>query len=516
MSLETIITNTEVSFKDFLFKNKRNRAILWIAAMAIVIQFSVFRYFYPFASYIHGDSFSYLHAANENLSINTYMVGYSNFLRLISVFTKSDTILVAFQYILVQGAALFFLFTLFYFHPASKVVQILLLSFTTLNPLFLHMANLVSSDCLFLAISFIWLTFLLWIIFQPSSNILICHAVVLFIAFTLRYNALIYPFISMAVIILSKQTAKRKIWGTVAGLLLCGWFVGFTTYKYKKLTGYWQYSPFSGWQWANNAMYAYRYVDSTERKPVAKKFQSLDNMIRQYFDSTKDTKRFPVENIMASTFYMWSPGMPLMKYRDSLFKKDTSAGELKKWASMGPFYKEYGIYIIKKYPLHFLRYFIWPNANKYYAPPIEFLDSYNSGKSTVTEQARKWFNYSSINVKTRMKSKETFILDFYTILSGVINVVMLIMLLYYLTLKGWKHRTTFRKIVLLGGTIWLLNAGFTIFASSPALRFQSFPILLTVISSLLLVDWLWAIAMNTKITNAKKDPNNLFKGELSV
>ncbi|MBO9565799.1 MAG: hypothetical protein J7621_23685, partial [Niastella sp.] len=60
--------------------------------MALVIQFSIFKYLYPFASFIHGDSFSYLQAANENLSINTYMVGYSNFLRLFSVFTKSDTI----------------------------------------------------------------------------------------------------------------------------------------------------------------------------------------------------------------------------------------------------------------------------------------------------------------------------------------------------------------------------------------------------------------------------------------
>ncbi|MBO9203281.1 MULTISPECIES: hypothetical protein [Niastella] len=294
---------------------------------------------------------------------------------------------------------------------------------------------------------------------------------------------------------------KTKLTAVTTGILLCGWFIGFTTYKFKDLTGYWQYSPFSGWQWANNAMYAYRYVNISERKPVPPRYAALDKMICQYFDSTRDTKKFPVESAMASTFYMWSAGMPLMKYRDSLFKNDTSASELKKWASMGPLYNDYGVYIIKQYPLHFARYFLWPNANKYYAPPIEFLETYNSGQNTVTKQAKNWFAYKSTKVKTRFKDKYVTVLNFYPILSGIINLVMLILLLYYFTLKGWKHNPKFNKIILLSATLWLLNAGFTIGASSPALRFQSFPILTTTISTLLLIDWLWAVAMKDRKYN---------------
>lgn len=490
MSQETIIAYTEVSFKDFLFKNKRNRTILWFAAVAIVIQFAVFKYFYPFASFIHGDSFSYLKAADQNLIINTYMIGYSKFLRLFSVFAKSDYILVAFQYLFLQLSSLFLLFTIFIFYKVSKATEIILLCFMTLNPLYLHLANLISSDGFFLAISFTWFTLLLWIINRPSNKLILWHAIVLLIAFTIRYNAMIYPFIAAVAFFLSKLTIRQKITGFGLSIMLCVMFIGYTMYLYKSLTGYWQYSPFSGWQLANNAMYTYRYVNKANRKPVPKNFQRLDQMVREYFDSTRDTKRFFIEKLQASTFYMWSPGLPLMKYRDNLYKADTSATELKKWASMGPIYKSYGIYIIKEYPMHFLQYFVWPNTSKYYAPPIEFLEHYNSGRSDVSKQAKEWFGYKSKTIKTRFDNNKVRILDFYPILSGIINVSMAFLFLCYLFLKGWQYNIICYKGLLLGSILWFFNAGFTIFASSAALRFQAFPVFLTAIYVTLILDWM--------------------------
>jgi hypothetical protein len=483
--------------------------ILILAVGAILVQLLIFKYFYPYASYIHGDSFSYLKAAHYNLDVNTYMVGYSRFLRLFSVFTKSDTMLVAFQYLFMQTSILFLLFSIFYFYRPGRVVQIVLLCFMVFNPLFLHLANLISSDGFFLALSVIWFTLLLWILHRPSKEIILVNAIVLFIAFTVRYNALIYPFISAGAILLSRVPRSLKFAGIGVGMLLCGLFVFYTSYKYKKITGYWQYSPFSGWQFANNAMYAYRYVDSAKRKPVDEKFKVLDNMIREYFDSTRDVKKHPQETLMASTVYMWTPGMSLFKYRDQLFKKkDSTASELKKWASMGSFYKEYGLHIIKKYPFHFARYFIWYNAMKYYAPPVEFLEHYNSGKNDVLPIAQNWFDYNSTTVSTRMKSKEVWILGFYPILSGIINVIMLCVLICYLSLKGWQTKNNFRIGILMGGTVWLLNAGFTIIASSAALRFQSFPLLITIIFASLLLDWLWSIA-NTRQETTKSEDSSL-------
>jgi hypothetical protein len=506
MNQETTISAIEISFNDFLFKSNRNRTVLYFAAAAIVVQFSIFKYLYPYASYIHGDSFSYLNAAFQNLNINTYMIGYSRFLRLFSVFSQSDLVLTAFQYLLIHASALFLLFTIFYFYKPGKIIQYILLVFMVFNPLFLHLANLVSSDCMFAGLSITWFAILLWLIHRPFKYILIWQAIILVIVFSIRYNALIYPAIAALAFRLSPLPWRKKWSGIGLGLLLCGLLVTYTSYHYKRLTGYWQYSPFSGWQMANNAMYAYRYVDSAARKPVPPKYQTLDNMIRQFFDSTHDTKRFPSETAMASTVYMWTPWMPLMKYRNNLFKKskDTTASELKKWSSMGPFYKSYGTYIIKQYPWHFIRYFLYPSARKYYAPPVEFLQQFNSGKTSVPDIVKNWFNYKSTKIKTRMKSPKTWILNFYPILSGIINVLMLFGLLYYILLKGWQYNRIFHKTIILAGAVWLLNAGFTISASSAALRFQSFPILLSTTFSLLLVDWMTQIIKIMKMHQNKQ------------
>lgn len=494
MSERIVLSTTEISFKDFLLRDKRNRTILWIAAVAIVIQFVVFKYLYPYASYIHGDSFTYLKIAYDNLDIEKYMVGYPRFLRLFSVFTTSDTALVAFIYLIIQTSTYFLLFTLFYFYNPSIVVQRILLVFMVLNPLYLHLANLVSSDGFFLALSLIWFTLLIWTIHRPSKKILIAHAIVLFISFTVRYNSLIYPFISLGAFWLARFPLRWKIIGLGIAGGLCGLFVINTSLKFKQLTGQWQYSPFSGWQLANNAMYAYKYVDSAQRKPVAKKFERLDLMVRQYYDASRNEHPHPQEFVPASTIYMWTPFLPLWKYTDSLFRSDPKANEIKKWSSMGPQFKEYGIQIIRRYPLHFVRYFLWPNAQKYYAPPVEFLGQYNSGKDSVAMIAQVWFKYNGPKVYTRVKDNKVRILNFYPILSGLINAVMLCSLVCYIVLQGWKQKGNFRIGILMGGIVWLLNAGFTIFASSAALRFQSFPLMLTTIFSLFLMDWLCSIA----------------------
>lgn len=504
MDATTIPANT-VSFRDFLFKDKRNRTILILAAVAVVIQWAVFKYFYPFASYIHGDSFAYIKAADQNLSPNTYLIGYSKFLRLISIFSRSDFSVTALQYLLIELSTLTLLFTTFFFYKPGKITQYFLLCFMVFNPLFLHLANLISSDGFFLALSMIWLTSLVWIIHRPSKNSIFWHAIVLFLAFTVRYNAMIYPIISLLAFYLSKATLKQKIIGFTLAITTCLLFVITTSYQYKRITGQWQYSPFSGWQMANNAMYAYRYVDSANRKPVEKKYTELDNMIREYFDSTRNIFKYPHEALMASTVYMWTKRLTLYKYQDRLFINDTISSDYKKWASMGPFYKDYGLYIIKQYPSYYARYFLWPNANKYYAPPIEFLESYNSGRDTVTNIAKNWFGYKSNNVYSRLSENNVWTLNFYPILSGIVNLIMLCSLICYIIQKGWKHTTYFNSFLILCSSLWIVNAVFTIFASSAALRFQSFPILLTTTCAVLMIDWMVQLMkkMNTELKNSK-------------
>jgi hypothetical protein len=499
------------TFAQFLFHNKRNRIILLLGAVAIVIQFAIFKYLYPFANYIHDDSFVYLETAYENLTINTYPIGYSKFLRLVSVFAKPDLVLVSLQYLLIQCSTFFLLFTIFYFYKARRVTQAVLFCFMIFNPLFLHVGNMVSSDAIFLALSITWFTLLLWIIYNPSNKIIYWHAVVLFLAFTVRYNALIYPFITLFAFGLSKLSLRKKVFGLGLSLLLIGWFVGLSMFQYKKLTGYWQFSPFSGWQWANNAMNVYREVDSADREPVPLQFRALDNRIRNFFDTHPN-----LGVVKATPAFMWTQHFPLMQYRDSLHKKDMSATELKKWASMGPFYNSYGKYIIKKYPLHFLRHFVLPNSRKYFVPPLEYLENYNWGYPIVPESAVKWFGYTNNQVKARTKNGSLWTLEYYPFLVSIINMTLFLMLLSYLLLKGWQYNPTFNKIILLVGFFWIAYAGFNIFAAPTVLRYQAFPSALGVTFSLLLIDWMARLMQHLKLQNQQQKPDSEYSQKAIV
>lgn len=499
------------SFSQFLFYNRWNRPIQYGAATAVIIQLAIFKYLYPFANYIHGDSFSYLQAADQNLTIHFYPIGYSKFLRLVSVFAKPDWVLVSIQYLMIECSALFLLFTIFYFYKVGRVTQVILFCFMIFNPLFLHLGNMVSSDGVFLSLSMTWFALLLWIICNPSNKIIGWHAIVLFLAFTVRYNALIYPFIAMVAFGSSIMQIRKKIAGLGFAFLLIGWFVGLTMFQYKKLTGYWQFSPFSGWQWANNAMYAYREVDTANRKPVPKKFRSLDNMIRNFYDSNPN-----LQVPEAGTAYMWRLLFPLMQYNDRFKANDTSVSNFIKWAGKGPLYSSYGRYIIKKYPWYFLRNFVWPNAQKYFAPPVEYLEYYNWNFPTVPESAVKWFGYRNNRVRTRMKNGTAWVLQPYPYFVSITNLILLLMFLSYILLKGWQFNTPFNKCFLLAGFVWITYAGFNITAASAALRFQAFPVILSATFSLLLIDWLALFVQHLKRQSQQQKQESEYSQKASI
>ena len=475
--------------------------MLIVASAAIVLQFIVFKILYPYAGFIDGDSYVYLQSAFLNLDINTYPVGYSKFLRLFSVFTKSDTALVAFQYLFIQASALFFIFSLFYIFNPKRSAKWLVFFFVVFNPLFLYLSNYVSSDSIFLGQSLIWFTLLLWIIRSPTLKLAIIHAVILLLAFSVRYNALYYPLIAALAFTLSSQRLRVKLLDIGMSIVLILCFITYTSNKYKSYLGFTQFTPFTGWQMANNALYAYRYVDSSHRKTPPVQFREIDKMVTTYFDTTRDIRKHPDEMWMASTVYMWSPFSPLQRYMNSKFKHDSIAPREKKWASMSPFFKSYGEYIIKQYPLQFAEFYLWPNLQKYYAPPIEFLSSYNSGEDSVHAIAQVWFGFSTNRVRTAFKSLKVSALNFLPIFSGVMNVIFIVGFLSFYILNGFRQPDKSQsKIMLLGFTLWIVNFGFSVFASPVTLRYQSFPILVFTAFSILLLDYIVKLAFSTKQT----------------
>ncbi|MGO4288238.1 hypothetical protein [Chitinophaga sp. RAB17] len=308
--------------------------------------------------------------------------------------------------------------------------------------------------------------------------------------FTIRYNALYYPVIQGISLLIARRKILMKTAGMLLSLALIGCFVQFTSSRYQKLTGIYQFTPFTGWQMANNALYAYRYVDSAHVKKVPKRLQKIDKMVRTYFDTTRDVKKNPQEMLIASTVYMWAPNSPLSLYMNDQFKGDSLASSLKRWATVAPLLKDYGSFLIQQYPQQFIKYYLLPNALKYYAPPVEFLEYYSTGVDSVDNTTEVWFDYSSKKIKTRFKDFKVTVLNFFPVFTGTMNVVLLFSIISFILLRGYKEYPYLKQGLILVIALWLVNFGFSVFASPIALRFQLFPIIISTSFSFLLIEFL--------------------------
>lgn len=468
----------ENSFFKYLWTNRWNKAYLALALCVYILQFFIFKTKYPFANYMP-DSYSYLEAASSNADVNMWPVAYSKFLRLISVFTHSDKILVGIQFIFMQAATLFFLFSFLYFLRPGKVAKTVLMVFVILNPVPLYIANYVSADALFIGLSLLWASTLVWMIWSPRPWQLWVHAILLLACFTVRYNAIYYPPISLLTIFLTRQRWAWRLGGTVVFGLLLLYSLSFTSQKMKEISGTRQFSAFGGWQLANNALYMYQHIPAAERKQVPARFTKLEKMVRQHMDTLQKVK-FTHEDSTNSFFYLWSGRGPLIQYLKEEYKNDSITPYFKRWASEGPLYLGYAQFLVQSYPLQFLQYFMVPNAIKLAVPPTEFLGTYNMGGDSVGRLAKDWFQYKSQKVKDHNNKTDTiWLTEWYPIFTTMASLLFIIHLVGLFVFGSLKNQSkNFIKTLIIITSLLVLNAGFSIFSSPIVLRYQVFPILL--------------------------------------
>jgi hypothetical protein len=482
---------------DYLWKDRHNRAWWIVGIFAFLLEFVFFKFRYPFANYMP-DSYSYLEAASNNADVNMWPVAYSKLLRLISVFTHSDKIVVGLQYLFLQCSSLVFLFSLLYWLKPGRGVKTILLLFVLLNPLPLYIANYISADALFIGLSLLWLITLIWIIYKPRPWLIFVHALLLLACFTVRYNAIYYPFIAILAFLLSRQSWKTKLSGVVLSLLLIGMSYFYTSQKMKTVTGYSQYSAFGGWQLANNALYMYQHIPAAERGPVPPRFAGLEAMVRQHMDTLRKVK-FSHDDSANSYFYLWSGRGPLIQYLERQYKKDSTTPYFKRWASQGPLYGSYAMYLIGKYPLQFAENWLLPNSVKYAVPPTEFLGTYNMGGDSVRKLAKDWFNYKSQKVQQHGKKKKTddsiAATEWYPVFGSMANILLIMGLIgvVFVGAVKWKEYGLVQLLAIVTA-FWLLNSAFSIFASPVVLRYQVFPLFVAFSVGALLIERIWRLA----------------------
>jgi hypothetical protein len=484
-------TVTTQPFSQWLTEDKENKRLLWFSVIIMAVSFGWLKFMYPYPNFMPPDSYSYLEAAYKNEFINQWPIGYSKFLRLVSVFSRSHLVLVVLQYLLLMTSVLYLLFTIRYIFAPGKWLFRGLLAVSVVNPLLSHIANFVSSDCLFAALSLVWFTQLLWMIHQPRLRLFLFHAVILLLAFTVRYSALWYPFISIAIIILTGFIPKRIKWlgiGSIVTLLLI--FIGCTQYEYQKKTGTIQYAAFGGWQMTANALYAYAHAKPVDLENVSYEFHDLHAAVNHHMDSLQKLSNRPDEDFIG--YYLSDLHSPLVTYGKQQRQKDSiKKTYFQAWAAMGPLYGAYGRWLIKEHPGLYLKHFAWPNLVRYYNPPMSFMGVYNLYNTKVDSIAMTWFNWKNNQLPSRLADKKIYTMSYIQTLLTIINPLFIASILLFLCFSGLKQCSkTSKHLLICMLLVWFGNCIFSVVSAPTELRYQIFPVVITLPFCILFMSWI--------------------------
>jgi hypothetical protein len=454
------------SFLSFILADNRNRLLAGIYLLAILIKIVLFKYFYPHADYTP-DTDTYILPAISNLNVDWWPVGYSKFLRLFHFLTDSETALVVFQYLFLELSMLLFYLSFSFIVKDDSYLRKIVFPFLLINPLFLYLSNYIISDSLFTALSLCWFTLLLWIIYKPSIGLLLAHGIILGLAVTVRYNAMVYPLIALVIIIMIKTKWWYKLIAILLPVLLISLFVFFTINQTYKRTGIKKFSPFGSWQLANNALYSFPYVPyDTIGVPASCKL--LDKITYQVckspdFDLKKATPR-------KEAYFMWEDKSPLIVLQN-LYITKWQLDNFSSRVAVAEIYDDYGAYLIKKHPAAFIKYFIAPNLLNYFSPDLEMINQNNRYKYHITLSNKTWLreskrkdNLNAINIQDK-------VLFIFPILFFPLHLFLLEETLRYLyNTRKQKERAS--KLLLLLWSYLLINFGFSVIAAPINFRYQ--------------------------------------------
>lgn len=458
--------------------------------------FVCFKLFFPFPNF-SPDSITYIDAAIQNDSLTLWPIGYSKFLQLIHSITKKDIFLTCIQYLLLEISIAFLILSIHSFFKINKILLIGLFLILSINPLIFHLSNFIGSDAVFTAISIIWSTHLLWSLKNPFSTIqLIVHSIIVFIAFTFRYNAIYYPIFSVAILLWRRNQIKQKLLGISIILIPVILFSINNILLYHKQVGIGMLNAFGGWQMASNALNAYSHSIKIKPEEVPNRFRRLHELTNQHFDSLNQLKIRP--DTLIGTYYLWENKAPLRQYIILKHKVDNPSKPLtfKEWAIVSPLYFSYGIWVIKRNPLQFINYFLLPNFKYYFIPPPEYLQIYNMQKDSVDPIIQSWFNYPNNKIHPVIRRGFIPYIPIFQVIAGIINLMYIVSLLGWIIMDGYKLCAPFFRIALLLATLILVsNFIFSISASAIVLRYQVFPLIISVTFEVIIINSIFQTAL---------------------
>jgi len=492
---DSIVPTAKMSLWGFVWKEKVNRKYLVIAIIATLIEFAIFKSQYPFPDFF-SDSYSYLYAAYAHLDLNIWPIGYSKFLYYFHCITHSDVGLIATQYFLLVLGALYFFYTWLFFVNPGKNSRNIMYIFLFFNPLFLYISNYVNSDPLFASVSLFWFTELIWVIYRPKWYRIFTQGLLLFLCFTIRNNAYYYPFVAIIAFLISNRGYWYKLVGCLMAPILILPFILHTQAVAKQMTGTSQYSLFTGWQLANNALYMYEHIEVDSNKLSTKGLKEINNLSGKFYSGYRNRNfdAFLYDN--EGNFFIQYPRSPLKQYLLTHYGSNDEYNTILNWGKVSVLYKEYGEWLILNHPISFFRYFILLNLKNYFAPHLEKLRIYNLGAEDIDPIAQNWFQYNSYTITSIAPTLQGKLLSPFPFLFMFLNFYCIGGIVWLLYAKSFPAiPKSEKKIFLLAISIISLNALFCIFTTIIVMRYEFFPMI-----PLLLL----ATLISNKITSSKQ------------
>jgi len=192
-----------------------------------------------------------------------------------------------------------------------------------------------------------------------------------------------------------------------------------------------------------------------------------------------------------ANFFIRQPEAPLKQYMERKYKNTPDYGSVEQWGKVAPVFAQYGLFLIKRHPLAFARYYLLVNTKNYFLPPLEKLEIYNLGTNEIWPIAAYWFDLHSLKVTCVSKTLQGTLLFIYTVVFAILNLYFVVALSLFIKKSIWKtcaKELNYTILVVVG--FLLLNFLFSVFANIIVIRYQVFPMILLLAFMMLLTDQL--------------------------
>ncbi|HEV3325633.1 MAG TPA: hypothetical protein VG052_08500, partial [Puia sp.] len=312
-------------------------------------------------------------------------------------------------------------------------------------------------------------------------------------AFTFRYNALYYPIVASVAILLSRFQIGYKIGAILLQFVLVGAFMLFTSSMIQGMTGINQFSPVGGWHIANNALYMYEHTYREDKDPVPAKFREVDSVVRHYFDySYRDQNLLNYGIGGGGDFYENNDSSPLRKYMYWKYRVNDFFQSFSAWGAMGSICSGYGNYLIKKHPLDYSRYYMWPNTIRYFSPPTEIFtmqSPYYLRHDDLGKMAAQQFGLKTLTVAGQLIKFRSSLFSYYPVVFALVNLFFILSFIGFCFFSGIK-RTNIANLymIFLFVLLWFCNFCFSVASASIFLRYQIFILIVQFAIGLLLAE----------------------------